>query len=233
MIHYLFDVDGTLTPARSPIDKGFKQYFGRWVNRVRKRGDEVFLVTGSDKPKTLQQIGTDLYRCVNGVYQNGGNQLYIRNNIIKQEKWKIGIHLHLDLLLALEKSQWNGTAGVNLEERVGMANFSTVGRDATPTQRKQYYEWDKIHNERKRISEWLSIKYPRLEFVVGGEISIDIFPKGKDKSQVLNDMIGETIFFGNNCNIGGNDYSIAMQSDKYHNVEGWRETMKIIRDYYG
>jgi len=232
MIHYLFDVDGTLTPARGTMDRGFKQYFGRWVNRVRRQGGEVFLVTGSDKPKTVQQIGTDLYRCVNGVYQNGGNQLYVRNNVIKQEEWRMGIHLHLDLLLVLDKSRWAGTAGVNLEERVGMVNFSTVGRDATPKQRKTYYEWDKSHGERKKIADWLSNRYPKLEFAIGGEVSIDIFPKGKDKSQALKDMTGETIFFGNNCNMGGNDHSIAMQSDKYHQVDNWKETKYIINSYY-
>ena len=232
MIHYLFDVDGTLTAARSPIDKDFKQFFGRWVNKVRERGNEVFLVTGSDKPKTIQQLGTDLYRCVNGVYQNGGNQFFIRNSLISESKWGMSPHLHLDLLMIVEKSRWAGTANVNLEERTGMVNFSTVGRAATPDQRKEYYEWDKIHGERKKIAGWLSRRYPRLEFAVGGKVSIDIFPKGKDKSQILKDMTGETIFFGDRCFEGGNDYPIAMKSDKYHQVENWKETKFIITAYY-
>ncbi len=232
MIHYLFDVDGTLTPARSSIDKGFKQFFGEWVNNVREQGNEVFLVTGSDKPKTIQQLGTDLYRCVNGVYQNGGNQFFIRNNLISESKWGMSPHLHLDLLMIVEKSRWAGTANVNLEERTGMVNFSTVGREATPKQREAYYEWDKAYGERKKIAGWLSRRYPRLEFAVGGKVSIDIFPKGKDKSQILKDMTGETIFFGDRCFEGGNDYPIAMKSDKYHQVENWKDTKFIITAYY-
>ena len=233
MINYLFDVDGTLTAARSLIDKGFKQFFGEWITKVRGQGDAVFLVTGSDKPKTVEQVGVDLYRHMDGVYQNAGNQLFIRNHLISESEWGMSPHLHLDLLMIVEKSRWAGTANVNLEERTGMVNFSTVGREATPKQREAYYEWDKAHGERKKIAEWLSLRYPRLEFSVGGKVSIDIFPKGKDKSQILKDMTGETIFFGDRCTEGGNDYSIAMKSDKYHQVDNWKDTRFIINSYYG
>ena len=180
MINYLFDVDGTLTAARSLIDKDFKKFFGEWITKVRGQGDAVFLVTGSDKPKTVEQVGVGLYRHVDGVYQNAGNQLFIRNHLISESEWGMSPHLHLDLLMIVEKSRWAGTANVNLEERTGMVNFSTVGREATPKQREAYYEWDKAHGERKKIAEWLSLRYPRLEFSVGGKVSIDIFPKGKD-----------------------------------------------------
>lgn len=233
MIHYLFDVDGTLTPAMGTIDKGFKRFFGLWVRDVRQRGDEAFLVTGSDKAKTIQQIGTDLYRCMSGVFQCCGNQFFIRNSLIKQSKWRISPHLHIDLLMIAEKSRWYRTAENNLEERTGMVNFSTVGRDATPSQRKAYCEWDRVHGERKRVAEWLSMRYPKLEFAVGGEVSIDIFPKGKDKSQVLEEMSGETIFFGDKCQEGGNDHLIAIKSDKHHCVKDWKETKFIINAYYG
>jgi phosphomannomutase len=233
MINYLFDVDGTLTPARDLINKDFKKYFGEWVNEVRQRGNSVFLVTGSDKPKTVGQVGIDLYRCVNGVYQNGGNQLFIRNHLVKESRWRMSAHLNLDLLMIAERSKWAGTADVNIEERTGMVNFSTVGREATPKQREAYYEWDRAYGERKRIAERLSLKYPRLEFAVGGKVSIDIFPKGKDKSQILGDMTGETIFFGDRCFEGGNDYQIAIKSNKYHQVENWKDTKFIVNSYYG
>ena len=34
---------------------------------------------------------------------------------------------------------------------------------------------------------------------VGGEISIDIYPKGKNKAQILKDLKGPVIFFGDKC----------------------------------
>ena len=43
---YIFDIDGTLTPSRNPIDKEFKKQF---INFCKY--NKVWLVTGSDKDK--------------------------------------------------------------------------------------------------------------------------------------------------------------------------------------
>ena len=91
-----------------------------------------------------------------------------------------------------------------------MINISTIGRDCNAVSRREYYNWDKERGERIDIAHNLSNKkIPDLSFaeVKGGEISIDIFPKGNDKSQVLNHMEGETCFFGDKCGVGGNDFN--------------------------
>jgi len=233
MIHYLFDVDGTLTDPRGEMDKVFKRAFGEWVTKVRNEGNEVFLVTGSNKEKTIQQIGSPLYRAVNGVYQNCGNQFFIRNSLISESTWSLTAHLRLDLIILAERSPWYGKAKNNIEERVGMANFSTIGRSATPEQRKAYRLWDDAAGERRANAEWLSIRYPKLDFAIGGDISTDIYPQGKDKSQVIEQMVGETIFFGDKCSKGGNDHTIAQAASRYHQVNGWEETKFVLNSYYG
>jgi phosphomannomutase len=233
MTSYLFDVDGTLTNPREPINPEFAKFFGEWVVELQSIGDEVFLVTGSDRTKTIQQIGKPLYRLMDGVYQNCGNQLFVRNSLIYESKWAISAHLRLDLLILAERSPWFGKAEQNIEERVGMANFSTIGRSATNEQRKAYALWDEATKERKKNADWLSRRYPKLEFDIGGQISTDIYPKGRDKSQVLKYMKDDTIFFGDKCQEGGNDHTISRQAKKYHQVEGWKETMFVIGSYYG
>ena len=45
-----------------------------------------------------------------------------------------------------------------------------------------------------------------MEATIGGQISIDIYPKGKNKAQVLEDILGPITFFGDKCQPGGNDY---------------------------
>ena len=60
MTSFLFDVDGTLTNPREPINPEFSRYFGEWVVKSQERGDRVFLVTGSDKQKTGEQGGTPM-----------------------------------------------------------------------------------------------------------------------------------------------------------------------------
>ena len=228
MINYLFDIDGTLTPPRQPMQKDFKKFFAEWVAAKRKTKDKVFFVTGSDRGKTVEQVGLALWRFVDGSYQNCGNQLYKKGKLIKQSKWKMSAYLRLDVLFLLEKSPFYGQAENNIDERTGMVNISAIGRSATVKQRQIYYQYDQNVGERKRIVEELSSMYPRLEFSIGGEISIDIYPKGKDKSQALKDMAGQTTFFGDKCE-NGNDRQIAKKSNKYYNVTEWQETYKILK----
>jgi phosphomannomutase len=233
MTNFLFDVDGTLTPPRGMMLKEFRSFFGNWVNAQKGIGNSIFLVTGSDKKKTVQQIGLPLYRLVDGCYQNCGNQLYKRNSLVKQSPWNTPLILTIDIMDLVYESQWCGRAANNIEDRVGMINISTVGREADNELRKEYFTWDTQNGERKRIVKTLSTKYPELEFSIGGEISIDIYPKGKDKSQILSDMSGETIFFGDSCHKNGNDYRIAKKADKHHPVTGWEETKNILETHYG
>ena len=95
--------------------------------------------------------------------------------------------------------------------------------------RTRSYNWDNEKEERKNIVHELSNKYPAISFSVGGEISIDILPKGRDKSQALGDMKeGKNIFIGDRCGLGGNDFEIATMSDKHYNVESWEQTNEIL-----
>ena len=227
-MNYLFDVDGTLTDARKPIVKEFKDYFGKWVTFQRSKGNKVYLVTGSDRDKTVEQIGVDLWRHVDGAYQNCGNVYYEHGKLIRQSTWQMPVDLHYEILIEIEKSKWYGKADNNIEERIGMVNISTLGRSASAVLRREYYKWDNTRGERKEIVESLSGKFPDLDFSIGGEISIDIYPKGMDKSQAINDMDGACMFFGDRCEKGGNDHSIAINCSEYHNVNGWKETYEIL-----
>ena len=230
-MNFLFDVDGTLTPARKPMIDEFRRFFGHWVVKQQTNSNKVFLVTGSDKDKTIEQVGLPLWRLVDGSYQCSGNQLYKRGRLVKESNWLMSAELRLDILNILEKSRWYGRAENNIEERTGMVIISAVGRSCDKLLRREYFEWDKRNHERVKIAEELSKKYPQLEFSIGGEISIDIYPKERDKSQVLSDMEGRCFFFGDMCHVGGNDYTLAVMCDNYYNVNSWKQTMSILRDY--
>ena len=60
---YIFDVDGTLTPSRQKIDPNFLIFFNSF-NLI----NEVYLVTGSDRDKTIEQITHHLYCNCKRVY---------------------------------------------------------------------------------------------------------------------------------------------------------------------
>ena len=68
MDNFLFDVDGTLTAARQPMDKEFLEFFLGWVLDKRNQGHRVLLITGSDHNKTVEQIGRAQWLTVTGSY---------------------------------------------------------------------------------------------------------------------------------------------------------------------
>ena len=69
-----------------------------------------------------------------------------------------------------------------------MCNFSVVGRNANQEERKQYYYYDCKTKEREQIAKAFNEKFPKLQADVGGETGIDIFEKGCNKAQILNEF---------------------------------------------
>ena len=228
MINYLFDVDGTLTPSRKPMVEDFKNYFKFWVSTQQSSGNKVYFVTGSDYDKTVEQVGEDLWNLVDGSYQNSGNRLFCQGRLIFESEWEMPEDLESVVLTLIRQSDWYGTAENNVEHRMGMVNISTIGRDCSDKQRADYYEWDKENLERETIADVINSNFEDIEAVIGGEISIDIYPKGKDKSQILGCLEGKNIFFGDKCYLGGNDYTISEAAyEKYH-VADWTQTRDIL-----
>ena len=211
MINYLFDIDGTLTPSRLPIKKEFEIFFLNWL-----KNKNVYLVTGSDKDKTIEQIGLEIWKSVKKVYQSCGNQVWEKGKLINERDFFLTSEINLTLNNFLNNSNWVEKFGNHFEQRVGLVNFSTIGRNCSQEKREEYYNWDKQTKERIKICEFIMEKYPDIEASVGGQISIDIYQKGKNKSQVLDEIKGEIYFFGDRIDKGGNDYPIAerLQNEK-------------------
>ena len=64
---YIFDVDGTLTPSRDRMGREFANWFEHFATH-----NAVYLVTGSDREKTLEQIPEYIYNLCIAVYQCSG-----------------------------------------------------------------------------------------------------------------------------------------------------------------
>ena len=79
------------------------------------------------------------------------------------------------------------------------------------------------------------LNFPELEASVGGQISIDVHPKGANKSQILDDLSGEIYFFGDKTEIGGNDYPIVERLNKeerkykIYTVPNPEKTLEILQ----
>ena len=206
MVNYIFDVDGTLTRSRERISNEFRDFFLEWMS-----GKQVFLVTGSDKSKTIEQVGEDIWLLVERVYQNAGNAVFAGGRMIKRNNFDLDDHpdLRKELLSLYVSSAWEPKYGKHIEERVGMINFSTIGRACTREDRERYFEWDKEHKEREKICAKIVNKFTNIEAHIGGQISIDIHPQGLNKSQIMSDFDEPCVFFGDRCEPGGNDNAVV------------------------
>jgi HAD-superfamily hydrolase, subfamily IIB len=231
---FVFDVDGTLTSARETIDSEFEKWFYDFC-----QDNDVYLVSGSDRPKTLEQVGQKIYDSCLGVYQCNGNEHWYRNRRVKSNAWKPSYELTHYLQNKLHHSKYPFKTDKHIEIRTGMINFSTVGRAANQKQRSAYSEWDKKYKEREHIADEVNRKFKDMYAAIGGQISVDIYPKGSDKSQVTNDLkdIYENIyFFGDRTEHGGNDYSIALVINlgnigKAFQVDNWQHTWSLLKEF--
>ena len=131
-MNYVFDVDGTLTPSREKIDPEFHDFF---LNLCKKQ--TVYLVTGSDYAKTLEQLGQDICFAVEGVFNCSGNMLTRRNVVMYVNDFDLLDTERIMLESELRTSGFHVRTGNHIEKRIGAVNFSIVGRNATKEEREQ------------------------------------------------------------------------------------------------
>lgn len=223
---FIFDVDGTLTPSRRMINLKFKQYFNEFC-----RSNPVYLVTGSDKKKTIEQIGEDTYNMCHTVYNCNGNDVWQAKKHIRSNDWTISSYAYEYLSERLSASSFPIRTGLHFEHRPGMVNFSVVGRHANTEQRKDYVKYDTETNERNQIAKIFNDLFPGFEAKVGGETGIDIAPKGADKSQILKDFdLNKDVlyFFGDRMDEGGNDYPLSQVIKNSRPVTNWQQTWEYL-----
>ena len=234
---FIFDIDGTLTPSRLRMTKEFAKFFDKWSEK-----NKYYLVTGSDLDKTKEQLPIAYIDRAEAIFTCCGNQMWRDDESIYDNKFKVPRKLNKLLGTIMSNSQYPYRYGNHIEDRGSMVNFSIVGRDCTQEQREDYNKYDTEKGERKRISEVIKRQFPDLDAVIGGQISIDIYPKGMDKSQVLNVIEqerlvppSEYIFIGDGIENGGNDYPLAKllkYKDKpygyAYETEGPEHTRRIL-----
>ena len=241
---YIFDCDGTLTPSRLKMTSEFEKFFSKWGDK-----NKFWLVTGSNIEKMDEQIPDSVIASTDGIFCCGGNQLWEFDphivNFPFNRVYKRDFAPHKALIdylqQELKNSSYKGQYGTHIENRESMINFSVVGRDCSQEQREDYYEWDKVNKQRERIAFTINKMWPQMEAVLGGQISIDIAPRGWNKSQVL-DVIKERtqntdefIFIGDRTLDGGNDYPLAKlmketNGCKVFQTDGPDHTTEILKN---
>lgn len=218
-MNLIFDVDGTLTPAREAIDKYFKMEL-----ELIALKDNIYLATGSDYAKTIEQLGEEFVEtCVAYSFNCSGNSIWRKGKEVYRTDWSLDKEIQSWLEEKLHESKFHIKTGNHIEARPGMVNFTVLGRNATFEDRAAYIHYDLKHNERyslaKEFNELFGSSYD-VTAQVAGKTGFDIYPKGKDKSQILNWFTNiPVVFFGDDTQQGGNDYPLA-QAIKARKLEG-------------
>ena len=230
MKKYIFDIDGTLTASRAQIDPDFRAFMliFAWEN-------DVYLVTGSDRKKTIEQVGVDLYNLSKRVYNCSGSDVYEGDKNVYRSERKLPWEVERFLEDELDYSQFVMRNGNHIEHRPGGVNFSILGRDKNPFKgRAEYIKWDKERLEREDIADRIRNAFPGLTVALGGQTGLDIGPAGSDKSQILRDFDKDDklVFYGDRMEEGGNDHSLAksveLMGGRAHKVDTWEDTWEPV-----
>jgi len=241
----LFDVDGTLTQPRKVIQSDMLEV----LNKLYQREDiHIGFVGGSDRKKQLEQLGEENFKLFNWKFSENGLESYNNGELIHKQSFvkKLGednykklVNICLFVLSTLDCPVKRGTF---IEYRNGMINLSPIGRACNQKEREEFNEYDNIHKVRETMNNNIKAKWDELntdidlQFSIGGEISVDVFPKGWNKTyclQFVENKYNEIHFFGDKTDFGGNDYEIY--NDKRvigHKVEKYQDTIEIINKLF-
>ena len=232
-MHFIFDVDGCITPKNEPIQK---ELYDIILGLSKKH--KVSITTGSEISNTFLQVGKELvenfYMCFNCM----GNVVYKYGELINQNFWIPENRLFTFLLEFISSSKFSFRTAKHIELRTGSMNVSIVGRNATPEQRQKYMEYDKKMHERLKLAELLVSEFNDIEISIGGNVSIDLCPKGKNKSQILKYLDGEKlVYFGDGCGKWGNDQPVfdalkSIDNATGHEIKHWKGTKEILLTQY-
>ncbi|KAE9414987.1 hypothetical protein Angca_003423, partial [Angiostrongylus cantonensis] len=187
----IFDVDGTLTPARQKMHNDIKQFLAD----IRKCVS-VAIVGGSDLSKITEQLAGsenellsqfDYVFSENGLVGFKGKERYPSKAIqdyIGEERLQALINFTLKYFSEITLPVKRGNF---VEFRKGMLNLSPIGRSCSQTERDQFVVYDKEHKIREKFVSALKENFAGygLCFVIGGQISVDVYPVGWDKTYCL------------------------------------------------
>ena len=239
MQHVLvFDVDGTLTASRRPMDGAFAAFFRQLVERY-----PIYLVTGSDWGKLCEQVPGDIREGVRGVFCCSGNELWHKGVALFSMSHSFPDDLSALALELVNQSRFPLRTGRHVEPRTGSLNVSVVGRNAGLAERRSYVRHDARHHEREAMIAAIEERFPDYEAHRGGEISIDISPRGWNKGRVAKELVSrhpdaQIDFFGDRISDRGNDAPLAQalrEMGSHHHVQEVREpaeTFAILRSRY-
>jgi hypothetical protein len=239
----IFDLDGTLTRSKSPIDHEMADLV---VNLLQRK--KVAVISGGGFPQFQSQFlaslpgNTDNFSNLY-LLPTSGTRLYVwKGNWIEQYAENLSVEEKQRIMAALDTAlkmtkyeKPTKTFGTLIEDRGSQITFSALGQSA-PVELK--YAWDPMRTKRERMAAILSEKLPEFEVRVGGATSVDITKRGINKGfgirkleQFLKIESEDIVFIGDALFYGGNDYPAKATGVDCISVKGPEETKELIKSW--
>ena len=246
----LFDMDGTLSPARRPVISEFIEILPKLTSNYN-----VGIVTGSGLAYikeqasflfngSLEEFGEVHIMPCNGTKYltsrpSPEGSLYGQRTIEKisevSMKEELGEEKYRLLIKSLLRMQSKFISDVKIPitgsfitDRDSMINWCPIGRDSDQKLRNLFKKKDESLDLRKAFKILMEIDIKKenipIDIALGGVTSFDIFPTGWDKTYALNHFtdISNTYFFGDKCSEGGNDFALFEKLNGLDNkVRAW------------
>jgi phosphomannomutase len=239
----MFDLDGTLAPAKSSMDTEMAALLVKLLEKKK-----VAVISGGAFPQFETQFLNNLPVDTNNLgnlflLPTSGTRLYTwkgawhkvyAESLTPHQKEKITNAIHTAIKMA-GFSMKEAVYGAAIEDRDSQITYSALGQSA-PLDLKT--KWDPRHEKRKKIAEILHRKIPEFDIRIGGTTSIDITNRGVNKAYGIRkmeeflDISHEKILFvGDALFHGGNDYPAKAAGVDTISVKGPEETKEIVRNW--
>jgi phosphomannomutase len=206
----LLDLDGTLCESKELVPP-----FISSALRQLEKYTNLTIVTGAPHEQAEWQLYLLEGRCIiaseNGAVIDG--KTIFRHEMPDQLKNK-ALNILSELSLKYNEISFDN---FNFEDKTASSNLSFVLRGPNLSnnekieKRKQFAASANNWQIRKEFVDLIKKEFPKYDAVIGGQVSVDIFPVGAGKERILKEkyLEGKKLFFvGDRTELYGNDHEI-------------------------
>lgn len=245
----VFDLDGTLAPTKSVIDKEMGTLLEHLLieKKVAVIGggklqlfEEQFLNALKVPDELLENLflypvtATSFFR-----FKKGWKNVYTHN--LTEDEVNRVMSAFEKVFKEIDYQEPKKTYGKTIENRGSQITWSALGQDVVKHLGSKGVDlknaWrDKNTPLKLKIAKHLQKYLPDLEVHAAGFTSIDVTKKGIDKAYGIRQMekylkikVKNMVFIGDAIFPGGNDYAVTKTPVDYFAIKGPEETKKVIR----
>jgi hypothetical protein len=235
----VFDLDGTLAASKMPITNGVSILLGRLLDKF-----QVCAISG----KTFEDVKSQLVDHLSPSFNLASLHLMPANGTLYYQFRAGDWHQeYSEELPAADRQRIAGvltegakslgiwepkTWGEVVEDRGSEVSFSGLGQNA-PLDAKKV--WDPDNRKRQALRDYCQSRLPGYEVSVAGTTSVDVTRQGHNKAfgiRKLQDILGigpeETLFIGDDLEVGGNDHPAKLLGIETIAVKGPADATKVI-----